>query len=99
MIAVTLRRRPPTENAAEAAAPSAPPTVSVDRSALTRAIFDREPVDAVDQVASDSGRVFYVTEIRDLVGATLRHRWEYAGDVMAEVPSEIGGAHWRIYSS
>jgi hypothetical protein len=80
-------------------APAAAPTGSVERSAVTSTIVDREPQDALEEVASDLGKVFYFTEVLDMPGETLMHRWEHDGAVMAEVPFEIGGAHWRTYSS
>jgi len=27
------------------------------------------------------------------------HRWEHNGEVLAEVPFEVGGPRWRVYSS
>ena len=44
-------------------------------------------------------RIYYFTEIRDMAGQTVTHRWEHDGQVMAEVPFEVGGDRWRVYSS
>jgi hypothetical protein len=32
-------------------------------------------------------------------GRTLRHRWEFDGQVMAEVPIHVSAPRWRAYSS
>ncbi len=58
-----------------------------------------EPVDSISTVTADDSKVFYFTEIQDMAGHTVTHRWEYNGQVMAEVDFEIGGPHWRVYSS
>ena len=32
-------------------------------------------------------------------GQQVTHRWEHDGKVMAEVPFQVGGPRWRVYSS
>ena len=61
--------------------------------------MDREPQDSLHSLSNDTLRVFYFTEIRDAAGETVVHRWEWNGRVMAEVPFEVGGPRWRIFSS
>jgi hypothetical protein len=95
----TEEQAAPAEDAARAAAPTAPPAGSVERSALTSLVFDREPQDALEEVASDRGRIFYFTEVLDMPGETVLHRWEHDGALMAEVPFEVGSTRWRTYSS
>ena len=72
---------------------------SVDRAALTLTILDREPQGEVSQVTVDQGQIFYFTEVTDMPGETVVHRWEFEGQVLAEVPFEIGSTRWRTYSS
>ena len=72
---------------------------SVARATITSDVQNREPVDSVSTVTTDDSKVFYFTEIQDMAGHTVTHRWEYNGQVMAEVDFEIGGARWRVYSS
>ncbi|MDH3672206.1 MAG: DUF2914 domain-containing protein [Gammaproteobacteria bacterium] len=72
---------------------------SVARAAITSDVQDREPVDSLSTVTADDSKVFYFTEIQDMAGHTVTHRWEYNGQVMAEVGFEIGGPRWRVYSS
>jgi hypothetical protein len=79
--------------------PSTTPSGSVDRSALTSAIIEREPQDDLREVGIDQGKIFYFTEVHDMPGGTVVHRWEHGGEVVAEVPFEIGGTRWRTYSS
>lgn len=70
----------------------------VERALFTSAVVDREPVDAVVVVDGGQGEVTFFTELRQLSGRTITHRWEYAGEVVAEVPFEVGGPRWRVHS-
>ena len=74
-------------------------TGSVSRSAVTRGIVDREPQDELTRVGNDLPEIFYFTELRDLEGDTVVHRWEWNGQVMAEVSFQVGGPRWRVNSS
>ncbi len=71
----------------------------VARAAFTTAIDDREPVDEVSSLDTDTSRVYYFTEIKGLKGQTITHRWEQNGEVQATVSFDIGGDRWRIWSS
>ena len=72
----------------------------VARAIFTSAIVDREPVDNLTAVSGDAQRVFFFTDLRELAGQIVTHRWEYNGKVMAEVTFKVGnGARWRVYSS
>lgn len=71
----------------------------VARATFTSGINEREPVDGVDTINTDNNKIYYFTELRDMAGTTVTHRWEHNGQVMAEVPFEIGGNRWRVYSS
>lgn len=78
---------------------SAPSSGSIDRAAFTTAVVEREPQDSISELANDRDRVFYFTELRDFAGQTLLHRWEFKGQVMGEVPFQVGGYRWRVYST
>ena len=66
---------------------------------FTTAIENREPIDHVTFVANDVEKVFFYTDLRDLEGQTISHRWLYNGTVMAHVPFEVRGPRWRVWSS
>ena len=61
-------------------------TAAVDpikRAVFTSGIEDREPVDALDSLSTDSTRVFFFTEIMGMQGRTVTHRWMLNDDAMA----------------
>jgi len=72
---------------------------SVVRSAFTTQVVDREPMDEIVSATNDVSTIYFFTEIQEMSGKTVSHRWLYDGVVKAEVPFEIGGPRWRVWSS
>ncbi len=72
----------------------------VARAQLTSNVVNREPVDSLSSPVKAAGRdaLYFFTDIRDLGGRTVTHRWEYDGNVVASIPFQIGGDRWRVYS-
>lgn len=71
----------------------------VARSTFTTAIDNREPVDEVSSIDTDSSKIYYFTEIKGLKDQRISHRWEQNGEVQATVNFDIGGDRWRVWSS
>ena len=71
----------------------------VARSVVTTGIEGHEPVDRLDTVPLTLGEVYYFTELRGMEGERVVHRWEYRGEMMAEVAFDVGGDRWRVWSS
>lgn len=71
----------------------------VARAHFTSAVSEREPVDQLERLPAAAERVYFFTDLRDMPGQTAIHRWEYEGEVMAELAFEIGGPRWRVWSS
>ena len=72
---------------------------SVPRSAFATDIQDHEPVDQIGSLTNDNNKVYFFTELADLSGQKVIHRWEYNGEVIAEVPFNVKGDRWRGWSS
>lgn len=79
------------------AAMSAEPMVS--RAQFTSAVLDREPTDELSAISPGAENVFFFTELRNMEGTTVTHRWSLNGAVMAEVSFNVRASRWRIYSS
>lgn len=77
----------------------APMGGEVARSAFTSGIENREPVDRLLSLGPEQVQIYYFTELRDLGGHTVTHRWMHGGQVMAEVSFDVGGPRWRVWSS
>ena len=88
-----------TPAADESAQPAAPAAGKVTRAQFTSEVKNLEPLDSLMALSNDKTRIAYFTEIQDMAGQTIIHRWEYNGKVMAEVPFQVGAARWRVYST
>jgi len=95
--AVEPLAEPVAEPAAEV--PVAASEGSVARAQFTSAIEEREPVDELSRVENDLQTVYFFSELRDMDGQTVVHRWSYDGNVMADVDFAVGGPRWRVHSS
>jgi len=72
----------------------------VTRAQFTTAIDAREPVDELTEAtAASTNKVYFFTELRDLEGQTVTHRWTHNGNTLAEVSFTPGSARWRVWSS
>jgi hypothetical protein len=71
----------------------------VVRANFTSGVTDREPVDSLSDVANEQRTVTFFTELRNMSGESISHRWEYKGQVMADVPFRVGGPRWRVWST
>ncbi len=71
----------------------------VHRAGFTTAIHEREPQNMVTRLLNDKRKIYFFTELRDMKGQTVTHRWKLDGKVMAEIPIRVGGPRWRVHSS
>ncbi|MGE3481104.1 MAG: DUF2914 domain-containing protein [Gammaproteobacteria bacterium] len=72
----------------------------VTRAQFATAIDAREPVDDLTEAsAANTNKVYFFTELRDLEGQTVTHRWTHNGNTLAEVSFTPGSARWRVWSS
>jgi hypothetical protein len=74
------------------------PDAYVARAVFTTQVVNREPVDQVVSLDENATRVLFFTDLRNLQGRTVTHRWEFEGQVLSEVEIEVGGPRWRAYS-
>jgi hypothetical protein len=78
--------------------PPVAPDGQVTQAVFTSAVINREPIDRLSSLTNDKTRVYYFTEIQNMAGQTVRHRWEYQGEIVLDYQFEIGTDSWRIYS-
>ena len=71
----------------------------VARAIVTTGIAEREPINELTTVPAGNKKVLFFTEIRDMEGQQVKHRWVHGDEVMAEVDFNIGGPRWRVWSS
>lgn len=71
----------------------------VGRAVFTSAIEAREPANQLDKIENTTGKVYFFSELLDMDGQTVTHRWLYNGKTMADVNFKVGGSRWRVHSS
>jgi hypothetical protein len=74
------------------------PDAYVARAIFTTEVIDREPVDQVASVGQDRDTIYFFTDLRNLQGRSVKHRWEFEGQFMGEIEFSVGGPRWRVYS-
>ena len=72
---------------------------SVVRAVFTTMMRDREPMDDITTLGTDVGQVYFFTELGDMNGQRVTHRWQRNGDVMAEVSFDVRASRWRVWSN
>ncbi len=76
---------------------------NVARAVFANKIVNREPVNVIENQinANTEGfkRVNFFSEFRNMKGEKIIHRWIYNDKIEAEVPFQINGDRWRVYSN
>ena len=62
-------------------------------------IKDRTPINIIEEIDNSFGKIYFFTNIRNLQGQKVTHRWIYNNKVMADVVFDINGPRWRVWSS
>ena len=71
---------------------------SVARAVFAKQIVKREPVDEVTVLRGDVQGVYFFTELRNMVGHTATHRWEYEGQRVGHTEFKVTASQWRAWS-
>ena len=71
------------------------PHENISEAVFALSVEDRVPIDIVEEIDNSLGKIYFFTNIRDLKGEHITHRWIYDDKVMADVRFEIkiGRAH------
>lgn len=69
------------------------------RSQFTTMVTKLEPADHVSQISVSQGNIRYFSEVKDLEGEVLTHRWLKGGKTLLEKRMNIGSDQWRVWSS
>ncbi len=75
------------------------PHPNISHALFAKAIDNREPQGVITTVDNRLRKIYFFTNIRNLIGKVIIHRWRYKGRIMAEVKLPIGAEHWRTWSS
>ena len=62
-------------------------------------IIDRAPVNIIEELDNSLGKIYFFTNLRNLQGQSITHRWIYNDRVMADVLFDVRDHRWRVWSS
>lgn len=69
-----------------------------NRIAFTTQIVNKEPTNNLAEVDRAQQQLVFFSELRNLTGERVTHRWIYNGSVVYEKAFNVGGARWRVWS-
>jgi hypothetical protein len=76
---------------------------TVARAQFSTDVVDREPIDDIGPTVKveygEIQRIYFFTDLRDMSGSQVIHRWKLDGKDQADVGFDIGGDRWRVWSS
>ncbi|MBD5771148.1 DUF2914 domain-containing protein [Marinomonas colpomeniae] len=76
---------------------------TIARAQFSTDVIDREPIDDIGPTVKveygEIQNVYFFTDLRDMSGSQVVHRWKLDGDAQADVAFDIGGDRWRVWSS
>ena len=75
------------------------PHENISKAVFALDVEDRVPINIVKEADNSLGKIYFFTNIRNLSGESITHRWIYQGRVMADVSFNINGPRWRVWSS
>ena len=75
------------------------PHQNISKAGFALDIKDRVPINIIEELDNSLGKIYFFTNIRNLQGQRVTHRWIYKNKVMADVVFDVGGPRWRVWSS
>ena len=75
------------------------PHQNISKAVFALDIKDRTPVNIIQELDNSLGKIYFFTNIRNLQGQSITHRWIYKDKVMADIVFDVKGPRWRVWSS
>lgn len=69
------------------------------RAIFTTAVENKEPVNDLNSVAVTARTVSFFTELVNLNGKTVTHRWSVHGEVVYAKDFRVGANRWRVWTT
>ena len=74
-------------------------TEEVARGIFTTEISDREPVDSLESVPAVLEQVYFFSDLRNMSGKTVFHKWYFNDEMSFEMSFDVGGNRWRVWTA
>ena len=69
-----------------------------NRVAFTTAVVNKEPSNNLNEVNRAQRQVTFFSELKNLTGKAITHRWVYNGQVVYSKTFNVGAASWRVWT-
>lgn len=74
--------------------------ISISEIAICEDVEERVPVHPADSFSSEIGQLWCFTRVQNADAPTqIFHRWYVGDDLVDEIAIEVGGHHWRCWST
>ena len=75
------------------------PHENISQAVFAKSVEERVPLEIMTEADNSLGKIYFFTNIRNLTGDKITHRWIYKDKVKAEINFNIKGKRWRVWSS
>jgi hypothetical protein len=75
------------------------PHTNISQAVFATYVVDRQPIDIITEADNSLKKIYFFTNVRNLIGDKITHRWIYKDNIKAEVSFDIKGKRWRVWSS
>ena len=75
------------------------PHENISQAVFAKSVEERAPLEIMTEADNSLGKIYFFTNIRNLTGDKITHRWIYKDKVKAEINFNIKGKRWRVWSS
>ena len=75
------------------------PHENISQAVFAKSVENRTPIEIVTEVDDSLGKIYFFTNIRNLIGDKITHRWLYKDKVKAQISFDVKGKRWRVWSS
>lgn len=75
------------------------PHQNISQAVFATSVVDRQPVEIITEADDSLGKIYFFTNVRQLSGDRITHRWIYQDKTKAEISFDIKGDRWRVWSS
>ncbi len=75
------------------------PHTNISQAVFATYVVDRQPIEIITETDNSLKKIYFFTNIRNLTGDKITHRWIYKDNIKAEVSFDIKGKRWRVWSS
>ncbi|WP_246260801.1 hypothetical protein [Candidatus Ruthia endofausta] len=68
----------------------------ISTAVFAKSVEDRIPIEIITKANSSLGKIYFFTNIRNLTGDKVTHRWSYRDKVKAEISFNLKEKRWRV---